>query len=61
MKRTYDTLDDLFESVLFNEDDVDDVVDDDEDDELFTLLEANRKISIFDSDYILEGDLEDGN
>lgn len=61
MEREYDTLDDLFESVLIQEDEVDDVIADDLEDELYGYLEENRKISIFDSEYVLEGELENGN
>lgn len=59
MKRTLtlNTLDELCDSVLLKEDDVDNVVSDDMDDELLRHLEENRKISIFDSDYILEGEM----
>ena len=57
MERSYDTLDDLFESVLIKEDDVESVVADDDEDNLLGYLEENRKISIFDSEYVLEGEL----
>ncbi len=50
------TLDELFESVLFKDDDINNVLDDDMEDEIFAYLEENRKISIFDSDFILEGE-----
>lgn len=56
MKRSYDTLDELFESAILTTDDVNSVVADDEEDNLLGYLEENRKISIFDDEYILEGE-----
>ena len=55
----FETLDELFESVLLNESDVEDVLDDDMEDMYLDTLEENRKenISIFDSEYLLEGEL----
>lgn len=50
------TLDELFESVLISEDEVTSVIDDDNEDKILEHLEENRKISIFDSEYILEGE-----
>ena len=49
----FETLDELFESVLLNESDVEDVLDDDIEDMYLDTLEENRKenISIFDSEY----------
>ena len=53
------SLDELFESVLLNESDVEDVLDDDMEDMYLDTLEENRKenISIFDSEYLLEGEM----
>ena len=56
MGQPINTLDELFESVLLKEDDIENVLADDDDDEMFGYLEENRKISIFDSEYILEGE-----
>ena len=55
----FETLDELFESVLLNENDVEDVLDDDMEDMYLYTLEENRKenISIFDSEYLLEGEM----
>lgn len=50
------TLDELFESVLLKEDDIDGLMTDDLEDEILEHLEENRKISIFDSEFILEGE-----
>ena len=50
------TLDELFESAILNEDDIQDVVADDDEDNVLGYLEENRKISIFDSEYVLEGE-----
>lgn len=50
------TLDDLFESALLREDDITNVVADDDEDRVLSHLEENRKISIFDSEFILEGE-----
>ena len=58
MERVYDTLDDLFESAILNEDDVMNVVADDDEDNILGYLEENRKISIFDSEFVLEGELD---
>lgn len=49
-------LDELFGSAILKEDDVDNVIADDDDDNLLGYLEENRKISIFDSEFILEGE-----
>ena len=57
MERPIETLDELFGSVLLREDDVDNVVADDMEDETLGYLEENRKISIFDSEYVLEGEI----
>lgn len=57
MERVYDTLDDLFESVLLEEDDIINVIADDDENMLLEHLESTRKISIFDSEYVLEGEL----
>lgn len=58
MKRESDikTVDELFESVLFNNDEVQDVLSEEAEDCLLEHLEENRKISIFDSEFILEGE-----
>ena len=58
MEHVYDTLDDLFESAILNEDDVMNVVADDDEDNILGYLEENRKISIFDSEFVLEGELD---
>lgn len=50
------TLDELFETALLNEDDIENVVADDDEDDVLGYLEENRKISIFDSEFILEGE-----
>lgn len=56
------TLENLFESALLKEDDVENVLDDDLDDILIDTLEESRKenLSIFDSEYVLEGEMENG-
>lgn len=56
MTHPINNLDQLFDSVLLDEADIQNVISDDNDDNLFGYLEENRKISIFDSDYILEGE-----
>lgn len=56
MGHPVNNLDQLFDSVLLHEADIQNVISDDDDDNLFGYLEENRKISIFDSDYILEGE-----
>lgn len=56
MEYPIETLDELFESVLLKEDDIQNIVFDEYEDNIFGYLEENRKISIFDSDYILEGE-----
>lgn len=55
-EETLNTLDDLFESALIQSSDIDNVVSDDIEDEVLGYLEENRKISIFDSEFILEGE-----
>jgi len=52
-------LDKLFKSAILEDSDVDSVVADDLEDELFDLqgLEESRKISIFDSEFVLEGEV----
>lgn len=55
-KHEVTTLDELFESSIPNDDDVNNVIDDDIEDDLLGYLEENRKISIFDSEFILEGE-----
>lgn len=52
-----ETIESLFESALLKEDDVDNVVDDDLEDMVIDHLEENRKISIFDNEYLLEGEM----
>lgn len=52
-----ETIESLFESALLQEDDVDNVVDDDLEDIVIDHLEENRKISIFDNEYLLEGEM----
>lgn len=52
-----ETIESLFESALLQEDDVDNVVDDDLEDMVIDHLEENRKISIFDNEYLLEGEM----
>lgn len=56
MGHPINNLDELFESVLLKEDDIHHIITDDVEDNLLGYLEENRKISIFDSDYILEGE-----
>ena len=51
------TLEELFESATPTEDDVQAVIADDNEDELLDYFEENRKISIFDSEYVLEGEM----
>lgn len=57
MSETPETLDSLFEESLLKDDDVQSVVDDDLNDSLLEQLEENRKISIFDSEFVLEGEM----
>lgn len=57
MPKTPETVDELFESVLTEKDDVDNAIDDDFEDFVLNHLEENRKISIFDSEYLLEGEI----
>lgn len=57
MPKTPETVDELFESVLAEKDDVDNAIDDDFEDFVLNHLEENRKISIFDSEYLLEGEI----
>lgn len=52
-----ETIESLFESALLQEDDVDNAVDDDLEDMVIDYLEENRKISIFDNEYLLEGEM----
>lgn len=56
MTHPINNLDQLFESALIDNTDVEDVLVDDDEDNVFGYLEENRKISIFDADYILEGE-----
>lgn len=55
----FETLDDLFESVLLKEDDIENALDDDLEDLYLDTLEEDRKenLSIFDSEYVLEGEM----
>lgn len=57
MPKTPETVDELFESALTEKDDVDNAIDDDFEDFVLNHLEENRKISIFDSEYLLEGEI----
>lgn len=57
MPKTPETIDELFESALTEKDDVDNAIDDDFEDFVLNHLEENRKISIFDSEYLLEGEI----
>lgn len=56
MKDSINNLDELFESTLLDDSDIENIVSDDIEDNILGYLEENRKISIFDSDYILEGE-----
>lgn len=55
-KPSIETVDDLFNEALLLEDDVNSVIDDDNEDQLLGYMESTRKISIFDSDYVMEGE-----
>lgn len=57
MPKTPETVDELFENALTEADDVDNAIDDDFEDFVLNHLEENRKISIFDSEYLLEGEI----
>lgn len=57
MPKTPETVDELFENALTDADDVDNAIDDDFEDFVLNHLEENRKISIFDSEYLLEGEI----
>lgn len=57
MSKTPETLESLFEEALLSEDDVNNAIDDDLEDLLIDHLEENRKISIFDQEYLLEGEM----
>ena len=50
-------LDALFEEALLEDDSVQNAVEDDIDDETIAHLEENRKISIFDAEYLMEGEM----
>lgn len=56
MKKTPETVDALFEEALVDDDSVYNAVADDLEDELLGHLEENRKISIFSSEFLLEGE-----
>lgn len=55
--KTPDTVDALFEEALLEDNSVQNAVEDDFEDELLGHLEENRKISIFDSEFLLEGEM----
>lgn len=57
MRKTPETVEALFEESLLAENDVDNAVEDDTEDDLLDHLEENRKISIFDQEYLLEGEM----
>lgn len=57
MPKTPETVDELFENALTEADDIDNAIDDDFEDFVLNHLEENRKISIFDSEYLLEGEI----
>lgn len=57
MSKTPENIDALFDSAILKEDSVDNAVDDDLEDYLLEKLEENRKISIFDTEYLLEGEM----
>lgn len=57
MSKTPETLDELFESATPKNDDVENAIEDDFEDFVRDHLEENRKISIFDSEYVLEGEM----
>lgn len=57
MPKTPETVDELFENALTEKDDIDNAIDDDFEDFVLNHLEENRKISIFDSEYLLEGEI----
>ena len=56
MKKTPETVEALFEEALLEDDSVDNAVEDDMEDELLIHLEENREVSIFSSEYLLEGE-----
>lgn len=57
MNGTPEFIDNLFDSALPKEDDIENAVEDDFEDFVLDHLEENRKISIFDSEYVLEGEI----
>lgn len=57
MGKTPETVEALFEESLLVENDIDNAVEDDMEDDLLDHLEENRKISIFDQEYLLEGEM----
>lgn len=57
MPTTPETLDALFEEVIIKPDDIESLLLDDEDDDIIALLKENTKISIFDSEFLLEGEM----
>ncbi len=57
MRKTPETVEALFEESLLVENDIDNAVEDDMEDDLLDHLEENRKISIFDQEYLLEGEM----
>lgn len=50
------SLNKLFESAILMEDDISNVIYDDNMDNVLIQLEENRKISIFDAEFVLEGE-----
>lgn len=57
MHNTPATVDALFEESLLKEDDVENAIEDDLEDDLLGFLESTRHISIFDSEFVLEGEM----
>ena len=57
MPTTPETLDALIEEVIIKPDDIESLLLDDEDDDIIALLKENTKISIFDSEFLLEGEM----
>lgn len=56
-KQTPLTVEELFSEATLKTDDVHHTVEDDLEDELIAYLESTRKISIFDSEFLLEGEM----
>lgn len=57
MKTTPKTLEALFEEAILKDDDIENAIENDLEDELLNHLEENRKISIFDSEFVMEGEM----